>query len=84
MLEYGRQQVNGAAEIGQAQANFSRSRVCYTMPRPWIKVTRGALTVTAPITTTRIQKGGFDGDGIRSYGSWGMFNYSAFRANGVY
>jgi hypothetical protein len=27
------------------------------------------VTVTAPITTSRMQFGGFNGDGIRSYGS---------------
>lgn len=42
------------------------------------------VTITSPITTVRIQKGGFNGDGVRSYGSWGMFNYSLFWTNGVY
>lgn len=42
------------------------------------------ISITSPITTVRIQKGGFNGDGVRSYGSWGQFNYSAFWTNGVY
>lgn len=42
------------------------------------------ITITSPITTVRMQKGGFNGDGIRSYGRWGMFNYSLFWTNGVY
>lgn len=42
------------------------------------------VSITSPITTVRIQKGGFNGDGVRSYGSWGQFNYSAFWTNGVY
>jgi len=41
-------------------------------------------SITAPITTVRMQKGGFNGDGVRSYGSWDMFNYSVFWTNGVY
>jgi hypothetical protein len=42
------------------------------------------VTITSPITTVRMQKGGFNGDGVRSYGSWDMFNYSVFWTNGVY
>jgi hypothetical protein len=42
------------------------------------------VTVTAPLTTTRIQNGGYNSDGIRTYGSWNMINYSAFWTNGVY
>ncbi len=42
------------------------------------------VSITSPITTARMQKGGFNGDGIRSYGSWDIFNYSLFWTNGVY
>lgn len=42
------------------------------------------VTISSPITTVRMQKGGFNGDGIRSYGSWDIFNYSVFWTNGVY
>lgn len=42
------------------------------------------VTVTAPLTTSRMQLGGFNSDGIRSYGSWGMLNYSAFWTDSVY
>lgn len=42
------------------------------------------VSISSPITTVRMQKGGFNGDGVRSYGSWGDFNYSAFWTNGVY
>ncbi|MEQ1621569.1 MAG: hypothetical protein ABL919_09195 [Methylococcales bacterium] len=42
------------------------------------------VTVTAPITTSRMQFGGYNGDGVRSYGSWSMFNYSAFWTDAMY
>ncbi len=42
------------------------------------------VTVTAPLTTSRMQMGGFNADGIRSYGSWGMFNYSAYWTDALY
>ncbi len=43
------------------------------------------VTITAPITTTRMQfSNGMNSDGIRSYGSWNMFNYSAFWTDGMY
>jgi hypothetical protein len=42
------------------------------------------ITVTAPITTARMQFGGYNGDGVRSYGSWKMFNYSAFWTDAMY
>jgi hypothetical protein len=42
------------------------------------------ITITAPLTTTRIQQGGYNADGIRSYGSWGSLNYSAFWTNALY
>ncbi|MBD9357220.1 hypothetical protein [Methylomonas albis] len=42
------------------------------------------VTITAPLTTSRIQLGGFNGDGVRSYGSFGMFNYSAFWTDAMY
>ncbi len=43
------------------------------------------VTVTAPITTTRMQfSNGMNSDGIRSYGSWNIFNYSVFWTDGMY
>ncbi|NOT13324.1 MAG: hypothetical protein HOP23_16065 [Methylococcaceae bacterium] len=42
------------------------------------------VTVTAPITTSRIQFGGFNGDGVRSYGSWKHLNYSVFWTDAMY
>jgi hypothetical protein len=42
------------------------------------------VTVTAPITTSRMQFGGYNGDGVRSYGSWNMFNYSVFWTDAMY
>jgi len=42
------------------------------------------VTVTAPITTSRMQFGGFNGDGIRSYGSWQAVNYSVFWTDAMY
>ena len=42
------------------------------------------VTVTAPITTSRMQFGGYNGDGMRSYGSWKIFNYSAFWTDAMY
>ncbi|MEQ1637502.1 MAG: hypothetical protein ABL903_12500 [Methylococcales bacterium] len=42
------------------------------------------VTVTAPITTARMQFGGYNGDGVRSYGSWKIFNYSAFWTDAMY
>jgi len=41
-------------------------------------------TITAPITTARMQFGGYNGDGVRSYGSWNIFNYSAFWTDAMY
>ncbi len=42
------------------------------------------VTITAPITTSRMQFGGYNGDGVRSYGSWKMFNFSAFWTDAMY
>lgn len=42
------------------------------------------VTVTAPLTTIRLQNGGYNSEGIRTYGSWKMINYSGFWTNGVY
>lgn len=43
------------------------------------------VTITAPITTTRMQfSNGMNSDGVRSYGSWNMFNYSVFWTDGMY
>ncbi|MCX7087209.1 MAG: hypothetical protein NTV00_04045 [Methylococcales bacterium] len=42
------------------------------------------VTITAPITTARMQFAGYNSDGVRSYGSWKMLNYSAFWTDSVY
>lgn len=42
------------------------------------------VTITAPITTSRMQFGGFNGDGVRSYGSWKNVNYSVFWTDAMY
>ncbi len=42
------------------------------------------MTVSAPMTTERIQQGGYNGDGVRFYGSWNIVNYAAFWTNSVY
>jgi len=42
------------------------------------------VTVTAPLTTSRMQLGGYNGDGVRSYGSSGRFNYSVFWTDAMY
>jgi hypothetical protein len=42
------------------------------------------VTVTAPITTARMQFGGFNGDGVRSYGSWKFLNYSVFWTDSMF
>jgi hypothetical protein len=42
------------------------------------------ITITAPLTTSRIQDGGYNADGVRSYGSWKMFNYSIFWTDALY
>lgn len=42
------------------------------------------ITITAPLTTSRMQLGGYNADGIRSYGAWDMFNYSVFWTDALY
>ncbi|MEQ1530085.1 MAG: hypothetical protein ABL925_12275 [Methylococcales bacterium] len=42
------------------------------------------VTITAPITTSRMQFGGYNGDGIRTYGAWKLFNFSAFWTDAMY
>jgi hypothetical protein len=42
------------------------------------------VTVTAPITTSKMQFGGFNGDGVRSYGSWKFLNYSVFWTDALF
>jgi hypothetical protein len=42
------------------------------------------VTVTAPITTSRMQLGGFNGDGLRSYGTWKHLNYSLFWTDAMF
>lgn len=42
------------------------------------------VTITAPLTTSRMQLGGYNGDGLRSYGAWNLFNYSVFWTDAMY
>ncbi|TAN48792.1 MAG: hypothetical protein EPN21_13995 [Methylococcaceae bacterium] len=42
------------------------------------------ITVTAPLTTARMQLGGYNGDGVRTYGAWNVLNYSAFWTDALY
>lgn len=45
---------------------------------------RDRPTVTPPLTTERIQQGGYNSEGLRTYGRWGTFDYSVFWTNPVY
>jgi hypothetical protein len=40
--------------------------------------------VSAPLTTERIQAGGYNSDGIRLYGTWKSFDYTAYAVNSLY
>ena len=40
--------------------------------------------ITAPLTTQRIQDGGYNGDGIRSYGTWKSIDGALFWTNSLY
>ena len=40
--------------------------------------------ITAPLTTDRLQGGGFNSDGIRAYGSWEQLDYAVFWANSFF
>ncbi len=40
--------------------------------------------VSAPMTTTRIQNGGYGSDGMRIYGTWKTFDYTAYAVNALY
>lgn len=42
------------------------------------------ISITAPLTTSRMQMGGYNGDGLRSYGSWDKVNYSVFWTDALY
>lgn len=42
------------------------------------------VTVSAPITTSRMQLGGFNSEGARSYGSWKYVNYSVFWTDAMF
>ncbi|WP_140910992.1 hypothetical protein [Methylomonas koyamae] len=42
------------------------------------------VTVTAPLTTSRMQLGGYNADGLRSYGNFDWFNYSVFWTDALY
>ncbi|MFW2371604.1 MAG: hypothetical protein ACN4GM_00650 [Gammaproteobacteria bacterium] len=40
--------------------------------------------VSAPLTTDRIQEGGFNGDGVRTYGSWSIVDYAFYWTNSLF
>jgi len=40
--------------------------------------------ITAPLTTQRIQDDGFNGDGLRAYGSWSQIDYAAYWTNSLF
>lgn len=40
--------------------------------------------ISAPLTTERIQAGGYNSDGIRFYGTWKSFDYTAYAVNSLY
>lgn len=40
--------------------------------------------ITPPLTTQRLQEGGYNGDGIRAYGSWKNFDGALFWTNSLY
>ncbi len=40
--------------------------------------------ITAPLTTDRIQQGGFNSDGVRVYGSWTNLDYALYWTDSVY
>jgi hypothetical protein len=40
--------------------------------------------ITAPLTTQRIQDGGFNGDGMRAYGTWKNLDGALFWTNSLY
>ena len=40
--------------------------------------------ITAPLTTQRIQNDGFNGDGLRAYGSWSKIDYAVYWTNSLF
>jgi len=40
--------------------------------------------ITAPLTTQYIQNDGFNGDGVRAYGSWSQFDYAVYWTNSLF
>lgn len=40
--------------------------------------------ITAPLTTERIQNDGFNGDGLRVYGSWSKLDYALYLTNSLF
>lgn len=41
-------------------------------------------SISAPLTTDRIQQGGYNGDGLRVYGTWKMFDYALYCVDSLY
>ena len=42
------------------------------------------ITLTAPITTELVQEGGFNSDGLRLYGTWGIVDFTAYWVDSLY
>lgn len=40
--------------------------------------------ITAPLTTERIQNDGFNGDGVRTYGTWSIIDYAFYWTNSLF
>lgn len=40
--------------------------------------------ISAPLTTERIQQGGYNSDGVRFYGTWKSFDYTAYAVDSIY
>lgn len=63
-------------QVGRFDIPFGTDYVYFAAPdRP---------NVTAPVTTQRIQDGGFNGDGVRSYGTWSVIDYVFYWTNSLY
>ncbi|MBI3186520.1 MAG: hypothetical protein HYZ31_01460 [Gammaproteobacteria bacterium] len=42
------------------------------------------VNISAPLTTDRILKGGLNGDGMRTYGSWSVLEYTLYATNSLF
>ncbi|HHJ40515.1 MAG: hypothetical protein AXA67_10430 [Methylothermaceae bacteria B42] len=42
------------------------------------------ITLTPPVTTELVQEGGFNSDGLRLYGTWGLVDFTAYWVDSLY